>query len=99
MTILPARRLERRSEAMRRKGRLSVGADADITIFDQATVIDRATVEHPETPSAGIHYVLVNGEVVMDPRGLRRGIRPGKAIRNPVEPDPISLARRPGPGE
>jgi dihydroorotase len=99
MTILPARRLERRSEAMRRKGRLSVGADADITIFDYATIIDRATVEHPETPSAGIHYVLVNGEVVMDPRGLRRGTRPGKAIRNQAGPDPIPMARRPGAEE
>jgi dihydroorotase len=92
MTILPARRLEQRSEAMRRKGRLSVGADADITIFDPATVTDQATVEHPEYPSEGIHYVLVNGVVVKDPSGLHRTRRPGRAIRNSGVPE--SLARR-----
>jgi len=82
MTILPARRLEARSEAMRRKGRLSVGADADITIFDFETISDRATVEHPEYHSAGVHYVLVNGQIVKDPAGLRPQVRPGRAVRN-----------------
>ena len=48
MTIMPARRLERGTPVMRRKGRLSVGADADITILDYRTVLERATVEHPE---------------------------------------------------
>jgi dihydroorotase len=95
MTILPARRLERKSEVMRRKGRLSPGADADITIFDLDTISDRATVEHPEYPSDGIHYVVVNGQIVKDPSGLRRGIRPGRPIRNPVLPDPVPLVARP----
>lgn len=88
MTILPARRLERRSEAMRRKGRLSVGADADVTIFDYAAVIDRATVEHPEYQSEGVRWVIVNGEVVKDPGGLRRQVRPGRAVRNGREAAP-----------
>lgn len=96
MTILPARRLEARSEAMRRKGRLSVGADADITIFDYATVGDRATVEHPEYQSAGIRYVIVNGQIVKDPAGLRRSVRPGRAIRNALEAGPVPLATRSG---
>jgi dihydroorotase len=43
MTLMPAQRLERRVPAMRNKGRLRVGADADITIFDAATVSDRST--------------------------------------------------------
>lgn len=84
MTILPARRLERGSEAMRRKGRLSIGADADITIFDFDAIIDRATVEHPEYQSEGVRYVIVNGQIVKDPSGLRRQARPGRAIRGSI---------------
>jgi N-acyl-D-aspartate/D-glutamate deacylase len=80
-TILPARRLEKCAEAFRRKGRLSVGADADIVVFDYDTIIDRATVEHPEYPSAGIDYVLVNGGVVKTPGGFVKGVRTGAAIR------------------
>ena len=41
MTVEPARRLEARCPTMATKGRLNVGADADVTIFDPATVIDR----------------------------------------------------------
>ena len=90
MTIMPARRLERGTPAMRRKGRLSVGADADITILDYRTVLDRATVEHPEYQSVGIQYVIVNGQVVKDPGGLHKEIRSGRAIRN--EPGLENLA-------
>jgi len=94
MTILPARRLERRAEAMRRKGRLSVGADADITIFDYATIRDQATVEHPEYPSAGIRYVLVNGQIVKDPSGLRREVRPGRGVRAGLASSTTPIASR-----
>jgi N-acyl-D-aspartate/D-glutamate deacylase len=66
---------------MRRKGRLSVGADADIVIFDPARVRDRATVEHPELMSEGISYVIVGGQVALDPRGPRRDVRAGQAVR------------------
>jgi N-acyl-D-aspartate/D-glutamate deacylase len=97
MTIQPARRLERSSEAMRRKGRLSVGADADITIFDYDAIIDRATVEHPEHQSAGIHYVIVNGVVVKDPAGLRQEVRAGRAVRSDVPDTSLRIAARPAP--
>ena len=82
MTILPARRLENKCSAMRRKGRISVGADADITIFDFNTIADRSTVEHPEFRSVGIEYVLVGGKIVKDKKGMRKNIRAGTAIRN-----------------
>lgn len=84
MTLEPARRLERRTPAMARKGRIRVGADADFTIFDPATVIDRATYEDASIPSAGIPYVVVGGQVVVD-RGQLTKARPGRAVRAPVK--------------
>lgn len=61
MTIQPARRLEKRAPMMARKGRLEVGADADIVVFDAATVIDEATYEDPARYSTGFRHVFVNG--------------------------------------
>lgn len=84
MTILPARRMERAAAAMERKGRLQVGADADIVVFDAERIRDRATVEHPETPSTGIHYVLVGGKVVLDGAGLHKHLPSGTAIRGRI---------------
>jgi N-acyl-D-aspartate/D-glutamate deacylase len=83
MTLEPARRLERRTPAMSAKGRIRVGADADVTIFDPATVIDRATYEDASIPSAGIPYVIIGGQLVLD-RGEVTAARPGRAIRAPV---------------
>lgn len=85
MTLEPARRLERRTPAMVAKGRIRAGADADLTIFDPATVIDRATYEDATIPSAGIPYVVVGGQVVVD-RGDITDVRPGRAIRAAVTP-------------
>jgi dihydroorotase len=83
MTLAPAQRLEARVPAMRSKGRIRVGADADLTIFDPATVIDRATYEDASLPSAGIPYVIVNGVAVVD-GGRLTGARPGRAVRAPM---------------
>jgi N-acyl-D-aspartate/D-glutamate deacylase len=68
---------------MSAKGRIGIGADADLTIFDPATVIDRATYEDASSPSAGIPYVIVGGQLVVD-RGEVTSARPGRAIRTPV---------------
>jgi len=83
MTIAPARRLEARVPAMANKGRIKVGADADLTIFDPATVLDRATYENGAIPSAGIPYVVVGGELVVD-NGTVTTARPGRGVRAPV---------------
>lgn len=81
MSWLPARRLEDFVPAMRRKGRLRVGADADLVVFDPATVIDRATYEDSHQPSAGIADVLVGGVLVVRDGALVEGAYPGRPIR------------------
>jgi hypothetical protein len=72
MTILPARRVEGSAPAMRRKGRLQRGADADIVVFDPDTVSDTSTVARPASMAQGIEWVLVLGQVVQSPGGNQR---------------------------
>jgi N-acyl-D-aspartate/D-glutamate deacylase len=84
MSLLPAQRLEKADPAMRAKGRIKVGADADIAIFDPATVIDRATFEQPALYSEGIRHVLVGGVFVVRDEKIVEGSKPGKAIRRPL---------------
>lgn len=81
MSLLPAQRLEKAVPAMRAKGRIKVGADADLTIFDPATVIDRATFEQPALYSEGIRHVLVGGVFVVRDDKIVEDIKPGKAVR------------------
>ena len=61
MTLMPAQRLQNRAPAFKDKGRIRIGADADITVFDPQRIIDKATFENPLQYSDGIQYVLVNG--------------------------------------
>lgn len=53
MTTMPAYRLEQRTPMMK-KGRITVGSDADITNFDPSRIIDRATIEEPTRHSEGV---------------------------------------------
>ena len=81
MTIQPARRLEGYVPAMRNKGRIAAGADADLTVFDAATIIDQATFAEPMKPGLGMSHVLVNGTFVVRDGELVPDARPGRAIR------------------
>ena len=81
MTLMPAQRLEARVPAMRQKGRLGVGADADITIFDPAKVVDRSTYREPSLSPVGIQHVIVNGVSVVTNGQAVEGVTPGKAVR------------------
>ena len=82
MTLLPAQRLEQFAPAMRNKGRIRLGADADITLFDPDTVLDRSTYEQGDIPSAGIVHVLVSGTFVVRDGELIEGVFPGRAIKS-----------------
>jgi len=83
MTLLPAQMLERSTPAARKKGRVQEGADADIVVFDPATITDRATFQKPMEPSVGVRYLVVRGTVLVDQGKIVEGTFPGRAIVGP----------------
>jgi dihydroorotase len=81
MSYLPAKRLEKVVPQMQRKGRIEVGADADLVVFDPATISDRATFAEPALPSTGIAHVLVNGVFVVRDGEPQKDRYPGQPVR------------------
>lgn len=81
-SLLPAQRLEKQAPALRKKGRVAKGMDADLVLFDYNTIIDKSTVEHPELYSGGIKYVFINGQAALDNGKLNRKIRVGEPIKS-----------------
>jgi len=77
MTSLAAQRV-----ALTDRGLVRPGMYADLTVFDPARVLDRATFEQPHQPSVGIEYVFVNGQAVLR-RGKMTDARPGRGLRGP----------------
>jgi N-acyl-D-amino-acid deacylase len=77
MTGAPAARV-----GLRDRGLIKEGMFADITIFDPATVLDRATFEAPNQYPVGIEYVLVNGKLSVD-KGGHTTILAGRVLRGP----------------
>jgi dihydroorotase-like cyclic amidohydrolase len=80
MTLLPAKRLEGISPMMRFKGRIQVGADADITIFNPNTITDKASFENGLEFSAGIEYVMVNGTFILKNGKTVNNVYPGQPV-------------------
>jgi dihydroorotase len=80
MTLLPAKRLEEVAPSMKKKGRIQVGADADITIFDLGTIRDTATFEKDLSFSEGVAHVLVGGVFVVRDSQSVKDVFPGKAV-------------------
>jgi dihydroorotase len=85
MTLMPAQRLEKRAPLFHGKGRIQVGADADITVFDPETVKDKATFEEPLQFSQGIPFVLVNGVALVRNGQSVDDVFPGRAARAPFQ--------------
>jgi N-acyl-D-amino-acid deacylase len=75
ITSMPAQR-----ERLVDRGLIKTGFYADITVFDQATIIDEATYQDPNKLAKGVDYVLVNGQVEFDHGGLT-GVTAGRALR------------------
>jgi N-acyl-D-aspartate/D-glutamate deacylase len=83
MSLMPAQMLERSTPAAHRKGRIQEGADADIVVFDAATITDHSTFEKPMEPSTGVRYLLVGGTAVVDGGAIAPDAFPGRAILGP----------------
>jgi len=84
-TLVPANVLSSFAPGMSKKGRVQVGADADLVLFDPARVSDRATYDQPTLTSEGIDEVIVGGVRVVRGGTLDTSARPGKPIRAVVE--------------
>ena len=80
-SLMPAQRLEGMCSQMRQKGRIKVGTDADISVFDPTRVIDKATFQNASQYSEGFRYVLVEGTFVVRDGRLQEGVNPGQGIR------------------
>ena len=91
--LIPAEILSRSTPAMRAKGRLQPGADADIVVFDFETLTDRATFSAMNRPSEGVRHLVVSGQPLISDGVLDVAARPGRPVRRPV----VRGADRAGP--
>jgi len=85
MSLLPALRLQSIAPAFKHKGRLQVGADADIVVFNPDTILDTATYANPYQVATGISHVLVNGVPVLRDSQLQEGVYPGGRLTKKTE--------------
>ena len=83
MSLMPAQMLERSTPAGHNKGRLQEGKDADVVVFDPATITDHATFDNPKQYSEGMHFVMVGGTLIVDEGKLVPNVFPGKPLVGP----------------
>ena len=76
MTGLPAEKIR-----LKDRGLLKKGMKADLALFNYDTIKDKATFTEPHQYPEGIHYVIVNGELVID-KGEHTGAMPGRVLKN-----------------
>jgi len=82
--LMPAQTLEDFVPQMKKKGRIQVGMDADIVVFDPETIREVGTYEDPNHPAVGVNSVLVNGTPVVADGKLVVDAAPGQPIRRAV---------------
>jgi len=80
-SLIPAEILAPSTPSMRAKGRLTVGADADVVVFDLATLRDRATFTAMNRPSDGVRHLVVSGVPLIADGVLDLAARPGRPVR------------------
>lgn len=80
-SLMPAQMLEESVPMMKKKGRIQVGMDADLTIFDPNTISDRSTVDYPAQTSVGVKYLVVNGQRLIQDGKMDLTLFPGKPVR------------------
>jgi N-acyl-D-aspartate/D-glutamate deacylase len=83
-TLIPAEILQASTPAMAAKGRLTVGADADVVVFDYAALTDRAEFSAMNRPSEGVRQLLVGGEAVITDGVMDLAARHGRPVRRSV---------------
>jgi N-acyl-D-glutamate deacylase len=83
-SLIPAEILAPSTPAMAAKGRLQPGADADVVVFDYATLTDRAEFSAMNRPSEGVRHLLVSGQPLIADGVLDVAARPGQPVRRPV---------------
>jgi N-acyl-D-glutamate deacylase len=86
--LIPAEILAASTPAMRSKGRLQLGADADVVVFDFDALTDRAEFSAMNRPSEGVRYLLVCGQPLIANGTLDVAARPGQPVRRPVTQEP-----------
>lgn len=82
--LIPAEILAASTPAMRAKGRLQAGADADIVVFDFDTLTDRATFSAMNRASEGVQHLIVSGQPLITDGVMDVAARPGRPVRRPV---------------
>ena len=83
-TTIPADILAASTPAMRAKGRLAAGSDADVVVFDYAQLTDRAEFTAMNRPAEGVRHLLVGGQPVITEGVMDAAIRPGQPVRRPL---------------
>jgi N-acyl-D-glutamate deacylase len=84
-TQIPADILAPSTPAMASKGRLQPGADADVVVFDFATLTDRAEFTAMNRPAEGVKHLIVSGTPLITDGTLDLAARPGRPVRRPVK--------------